>query len=100
MEDTLLNRGIFKFLSNRGCSIHEMRRILSLYGKAIGQNRPKRARISWYCLISEKAQEDFVNFKKIYNKNKPKKIFQAYEDWWDDCNLDGTFAYNGITDDF
>lgn len=23
-----------------------------------------------------------------------------YSTWWNECNTDGTFAYNGVTDDF
>lgn len=24
----------------------------------------------------------------------------GYSEWWNECNTDGTFAYNGVTDDF
>ena len=24
----------------------------------------------------------------------------SYDEWWSECNLDGSFAYNGVTDDF
>jgi len=25
---------------------------------------------------------------------------QPYDEWWQESNLDGSFAYNGVTDDF
>jgi hypothetical protein len=25
---------------------------------------------------------------------------QSYDKWWGECNMDGSFAYNGVTDDF
>ena len=25
---------------------------------------------------------------------------KSYDDWWQECNMDGSFAYNGVTDDF
>lgn len=25
---------------------------------------------------------------------------QSYDDWWGECNMDGSFAYNGCTEDF
>lgn len=96
-----INKGIFSFLNNQGLTVHEMRRIIALYGLSINIKRPKKARFEWYENISNLAQEDFVNFKKIYNKNKEiKKKINSYEDYWQECNLDGSFAYNGITEDF
>lgn len=31
-------------------------------------------------------------------KKRPKSRY--YDDWWQESNLDGSFAYNGVTDDF
>lgn len=44
------------------------------------------------------------NFKVIYTKEAVKDYYKgikdAYEEWYDECNLDGSFAYNGAADDF
>lgn len=79
-----------------------MRRILSLYALEIHNvKRPKKARAEWYLVISELAQKDFSVFKKVYNKHKEfKKPIQTYNDWYDQCSMDGSFAYNGVANDF
>jgi endoglucanase Acf2 len=78
-----------------------MRRILSLYGLSINIKRPRRVKAEWYLNISNLAQQDFKNFKKVYNANKViTNHVQSYDDWYDTCNLDGTFAYNGVANDF
>jgi len=35
------------------------------------------------------------DWRTKYETNK-----QSYDDWWQECNMDGSFAYNGITEDF
>lgn len=101
MEKIKINNGVFYFLSKQKCSIHDMRRILSLYGLSINIKRPRRVKAEWYLNISNLAQNDFRNFKKVYNANKVlTNHVQTYDDWYDTCNLDGTFAYNGVADDF
>ena len=94
--------GIYSFLYNRGCHISEMRRLLSVYALERGIKRPKKGKDEWYVSISNLASEDFKDFKKSYNKNKNRNITpeRTYDDWWSESNLDGTFAYNGCTDDF
>lgn len=102
MEKMKLDSGVFSFLSNRGCSIHEMRRILALYALEVHDiKKPKRIKPEWYVIISELAQQDFVSFKHVYNKHKLKNTtIRTYNDWYDECSIDGTFAYNGVADDF
>ena len=96
-----LNSGVFSFLNRQGLSIHEMRRIISLYALSINIKRPKKARLEWYSKITDLAQEDFANFKKVFNKNKEiKKQIRTYDDWYQECSFDGSFAYNGVADDF
>ena len=96
-----LNSGVFSFLNRQGLSIHEMRRIISLYALSIEIKRPKKARLEWYSKITDLAQKDFANFKKVYNKNKEiKKQIRTYDDWYQECSFDGSFAYNGVADDF
>lgn len=102
MKKIKINSGVFSFLSNHGCSIHDMRRLLSLYALEVHSiKRPKRVDADWYLIISELAQQDFASFKRIYNKNKIiRKPVMSYNDWYDECSMDGTFAYNGVADDF
>lgn len=96
-----LNSGVFSFLNRQGLSIHEMRRIISLYALSIEIKRPKKTRLKWYSKITNLAQKDFANFKKVYNKNKEiKKQVRTYDDWYQECSFDGSFAYNGVADDF
>jgi len=99
-----IDKGVFTFLAKHNLNISEKRRILYLFGKSKGLERPKKtsSRHQWYADVSLIAQEDFKEFKKSFNKNKPtlKRNRQSYDDWWDECNTDGTFAYSGVTDDF
>lgn len=39
------------------------------------------------------------NFKVVYEKY-PERSSSSYDEWWEQNNLDGSFAYNGVTDDF
>jgi hypothetical protein len=42
-----------------------------------------------------------INVK--YGKNWRERFdnsFHSYDEWWSEKNLDGSFAYNGITDEF
>lgn len=96
-----LNSGVFSFLNKQGLSIHEMRRIISLYALSIGIKRPKKARLEWYAKITDLAQEDFAKFKKVFNKNKViKKQVRTYDDSYQEFSFDGSFAYNGVADNF
>lgn len=101
VEQPKINRGIYSFLTARNHDISEMNVILTLYAKTLGENRPKKNRREWYAKISKLAQSNFKEFKAFYNKNKKSFVVSiSYEDWWQECNMDGTFAYNGVTDDF
>lgn len=100
-EKIKINKGIFNFLMKQGLNVPHMRHVLTLYAKTKDKTPPKKNRGQWYADISEEAQGDFKSFKKVFNKHKDKiPVHQTYEDWWNECNLDGTFAYNGVTDDF
>lgn len=53
--------------------------------------------------------ESFDKFLKLVTERTGKRFKQrpnkrrrsrSYEDWWQECNLDGSFAYSGVTDDF
>ncbi len=103
MEKPKIDKGVFSFLAHRGLNIHQMRSVLSLYAKSKDIIRPKKARFEWYSDISIQAQTDFKEFKKAYNLYKVKYNFtkvETYEEWYDRCSLDGSFAYNEVTDNF
>jgi hypothetical protein len=102
MEKIKINSGIFSFLADRGLKLCDMRRLLSLYALEIHSiKRPRKVKAEWYVIISELAQEDFASFKRIYNKHKIiRKPIKSYNDWYDECSMDGSFAYNGVADDF
>jgi hypothetical protein len=47
--------------------------------------------------------KDFKSFKEyaiMRIKRKPYKANGSYNEWWNECNTNGEFAYNGVTDDF
>lgn len=99
----MLQRGIFSFLNKQGLSVTGMRQVLYLYGQTKDMQRPKKFRLEWYAEVSQVAQGDFQAFKKVYNKNKDKLSYsnsRSYDEWWQECNMDGSFAYNGVTEDF
>ena len=102
MEKIKLHPGVFSFLANRGLSLSEMRRILSIYSLEVHNiKRPRKVKAEFYVITSELAQQDFKTFKKCFNKHKERKSpIKTYNDWYDECSIDGTFAYNGVADDF
>ncbi len=78
-------------------------KILTMYAETRQMSRPKKKRLEWYATISKLAAQDFATFKRLYNKNKknlPYSYRQSYDEWWDECNTDGSFAYNNASDDF
>lgn len=99
----MIQRGIFSFMSKQGLSISSMRHVLTLYASTKDMTKPKSKKLEWYAEVSKVAQKDFLAFKKVYNKNKKDLTYtnsQSYGDWWNECNLDGSFAYNNASDDF
>lgn len=101
VDQPKINRGIYSFLSARGHDISTMNVVLTLYAQTIDMKRPKKNRRQWYADVSKLAQKNFKDFKKVYFDNKKNLVVsQSYEDWWQESNMDGSFAYNGVTDDF
>ena len=99
MELPKLHKGVFSFLTRNGYDIHQMRKILFLYAEYKGKKKPKKGRVHWYVAISNDAASDFKDFKRFFNANKfPRKA--SYDEWWQESNMDGSFAYNGVTEDF
>lgn len=100
-EKIKINKGIFNFLMKQHLHISTMRHVLKEYALTKDKKPPKKNRNQWYADISEEAQTDFKGFKKVFNKLKdtiPQHL--TYDEWWNECNLDGTFAYNNSSDDF
>lgn len=107
MEQYKIDKGIYNFFIKKGLSVSEMRRILALYALSKGIKRPKKfknnihAMHKWYSEISIQAQAEFTAFKKLYNENKiVTRRKDSYDDWYDEYSMDGSFAYNGVADDF
>lgn len=100
MEKYKLQQGIFNFLNNKGYSIHDMRFLLTGYALTKGIKRPTRRTSKWYVRISELAQENFSEFSKYYYKQNKLTKNQSYDEWFEESSFDGSFAYNGVTDDF
>jgi hypothetical protein len=96
-KDANLN-GVFKWLRNRDHDVEIAKRILNDYAKhnELMIKAPKR--------VAEVIQNDFSSFVEWYKKNKNKyprfEKIETYDEWWSRKNLDGSFAYNGVTDDF
>lgn len=101
MGEYKIDKGIYNFLINRGISMSEMRRLLALYALSKDVKRPKKNKHEWYSKISSLAQMNFAEFKKFYNKNKLTSVrSQSYDEWYEESSMDGSFAYNGVADDF
>ena len=101
LENQKLQKGIHSFLAKKGIAMSGKRFVLAAYAYSLGMKKPKKNKLEWYAKISYLAQEDFPAFKKVYNSCKSKvNHYQTYDDWWGESNLDGSFAYNGVTDDF
>ena len=102
MNTFRINNGIYAFLSRQRLDVKGMKQVLEAYAKSINNPKPSgKNKNTWYAEISESAQGNFKAFKKVFNKaekNIPRR--DSYADWWNECNLDGSFAYNGVTDDF
>jgi hypothetical protein len=102
MNTFRINNGVFAFLSRQSLDIQGMKKVLDLYAESINNPKPTtKNKNAWYAEVSEAAQGEFKAFKKVFNKaekNIPRRA--SYDDWWNECNLDGSFAYNGVTDDF
>jgi hypothetical protein len=101
LENQKLQKGIHSFMYRKGIAMSGMRYVLTQYALTIDKKKPKKNKLEWYAEISKLANEDFIAFKKVYNKCKGNVVhYQTYDDWWSESNLDGSFAYNGVTDDF
>ena len=77
------------------------------------KNSIKRPRVKFFTLkksadsFAKKVNGESLDSKdgRFYVKYEGTNGYQGtrpidYDDWWQECNLDGSFAYNGVTDDF
>jgi len=93
-KDANLN-GVLKWLRNRSRDTETAKRLIQDYGKIL---EPSQKNLK---IIAGMIQSDFSSFVKFYKKyagNHPRT--ETYDEWWSRKNLDGSFAYNGVTDDF
>lgn len=103
MANLNINKGVFNILYRKqGFTINSIREILRDYGKnELNQIFPKNNRPKYYNSVSEMIQEDFRKFIKWLRKNrKYYHLRDDYNEWYEESSFDGTFAYNGVADDF
>jgi hypothetical protein len=97
------------YLTRRGFTMHQAHKIIKRYGRqlkielAFGDQK-------YFDIVGDAIQEDFQKFRLFFNsvkadypqKKKPVRsnFSKSYDEWWQEKNLDGSFAYNGVTDDF
>lgn len=103
MANFNINKGVFNILYRKqGFTVNSIREILRDYGKnELNQIYPKKNRPKYYTSVSEIIQEDFGKF--IFWLGKNRKYYHLrddYNDWYQESSFDGTFAYNGVADDF
>lgn len=95
----LIQKGIFCYLNNRGLSIHQMRWAIKQFFKE--NYVPFENNQFTFEMKQQYVTENFMAFKKFV-----KRIFinndgpTSYENYWQENNLNGGFAYNNATDDF
>lgn len=87
-----------------------VKRIIADYGGFLNEpSYSKKKSNYFYNKVSGLIQKDWNKFMTWYNTNsvkyprtaKPKRRqHKYYSDMWQQKNLDGSFAYNGVTDDF
>lgn len=85
------------FVERRGIPIEKIIESIERYRPNITKPNEKKVLLDDIC-------HDFSNFLKVVTevtgiKFKKRKRY-TYEDWWQESNLDGSFAYDGVTDDF
>lgn len=49
----------------------------------------------WWGTVKHNFKDDYSQVKIKY---RPRRL--DYNEWWQQSNMDGSFAYNGVTDDF
>lgn len=84
------------------------KRIIADYAPIVNVPIPVKKKGNYfYNKVSALIQADWNTFMKWYKSQKypstakPKKRNnRQYSDVWQEKNLDGSFAYNGVTDDF
>lgn len=93
-----IQKGIFCYLNNRGLSVSQMRGAIKQFYKVNDQpiSHTFDQKQEYVC-------NNFSKFKKYIKQTfviSYDSHMNSYEDWWEERNLDGSFAYNGVTDDF
>jgi len=95
-----IQKGIFCYLNNRGVGVHQMRWAIKQFFK---ENYVHFENNQF--TFEDKQQyacDNFQNFKKFIKRTfiNQQRDLSSYEDDWNEKNLDGSFAYNNVSDDF
>ena len=81
-------------------------KIIRRYGNEILKEAkpPNDTTQIYYVEICKHIQANWQSFMDFYGTIKtiyPRHFHKHnYRSWWNECNLNGSFAYNGVTDDF
>lgn len=64
----------------------------------MNQSQSKKKR--WKKVIQPDGVIHFIRRDRRKQREQLKNKKQSYDEWWQEKNMDGSFAYNGVTDDF
>ena len=96
--------------------ISQSNAIIRRYGASIGHTYNLPITEAYYESIGDIIQSDWTAFLKLFGtikheykkyasistimKNRKKRSYDSYQDWYDEASMDGSLAYNGVADDF
>jgi hypothetical protein len=96
-----LNKGIFVFLNKNNLTLGGMCKVLVAFAQDMKLEVPEKKDNQWYEDMSDLAQDNFKKFRNVFNKMPTLELRQqTYDEWYQEANMDGSLAYNGVTDDF
>lgn len=86
-------------------------KIIARYGNHIGKPKPENATIKYYKSVSDEIGKDFWKFilftktikddyKRDFKTKRSNVKRYDYDDSFQEMSFDGSFAYNGVTEDF
>jgi hypothetical protein len=74
----------------------QIRREKAILIEKLTKEGDKNAYITAGTIINKKYGKGWAEKYTSGSSNKR----QTYDEWWQERNMDGSFAYNGVTDDF
>jgi|GEM_PF-6499422 len=105
-----IQQGLYNLLViKKGISVEIVKQCLTEYSdRHINRYNGKPCVDRNFILSCSSYFENFPKFLEIvtektgvkFSKRPNRKRKYSYQEWWDQCNTDGTFAYSGVTDDF